>query len=361
MQVDAPTCEKYRTIFPPLAEAVMDEPGAGMVMRRDGISGECVKLQGGLCSIHAQYGTDALGDACHFYPRITRAIGQTLHHTATLSCPEIARLALLESDEAAANSTEIWLERLPYSLKQYTPEGLTGEQAQAIHQQLLHAIAQSKDSAEQWIARLYSLAQSLEMIPPAQWGGAIAAYLPLLDARLPAAERAPEDPFNLLQTLCGLVVATHKAPSSRLKIIIERMEAQLACTLDWSAVGIQTSPQSMSASQHVQAVWTRYGEEYRAILRRWLITQLSMMCFPFAGLGTTLRDKIMLLALRFSISKLALQCAVSAENRALTTDEVIAVIQPLSRLLDHLGDATFALAICKDAGWNKENRLIGLL
>jgi len=39
-----------------------------------------------------------LGDACHFFPRATRSIGERTIMSASMSCPEIARLMTLLSN-----------------------------------------------------------------------------------------------------------------------------------------------------------------------------------------------------------------------------------------------------------------------
>jgi hypothetical protein len=40
---------------------------------------------------------------------------------------------------------------------------------------------------------------------------------------------------------------------------------------------------------------------------------------------------------------------------------VISVVQSLSRFMDHLGDPGFSLQICDETGWNRENRMRGVI
>ena len=47
------------------------------------------------CEIHARSGADALWNACADYPRRAARTGDRLEISATLGCPEVARLALL--------------------------------------------------------------------------------------------------------------------------------------------------------------------------------------------------------------------------------------------------------------------------
>lgn len=51
-----------------------------------------------LCSVQTRYGAAVLSDTCAFYPRTIQEYEQRQEMTATLSCPEIARQALLFDD-----------------------------------------------------------------------------------------------------------------------------------------------------------------------------------------------------------------------------------------------------------------------
>src|SRR5690349_1055310 len=78
MQVDDVTLARYRKDAPELLGAVEASQEAPWIMRKDPATNFCVKLEGGLCGIHKQYGDAFLSDACHFYPRVTRALGESV-------------------------------------------------------------------------------------------------------------------------------------------------------------------------------------------------------------------------------------------------------------------------------------------
>jgi lysine-N-methylase len=62
-------------------------------------TGSCRFLGGsGLCSVQRRYGEEALGNTCAVYPRDISAVDDRIEVTATLSCPEVARLCLLADD-----------------------------------------------------------------------------------------------------------------------------------------------------------------------------------------------------------------------------------------------------------------------
>ncbi|MDQ0177081.1 flagellin lysine-N-methylase [Bacillus chungangensis] len=76
-------------------------------------SGDCPLLnEQKLCSIQEKLGEDYLSVTCSTYPRITNQVNNTLEKSATMSCPEAARLALLnteriEFEEIAAYTTTL--------------------------------------------------------------------------------------------------------------------------------------------------------------------------------------------------------------------------------------------------------------
>ncbi len=358
MQVDAPMLRHYREQAPELVDAVEAAEESPWIMRKDAATGCCVKLEGGLCGIHKKYGDDFLGDACHFYPRATRKLGDSVLMTAAMSCPEVVRLMLAGDEACAVDAAEV--ERLPVSLKDYLPPELTAEQAVAIHQTFL-AAAEDAATPEQIFLRMGSASRSLERISIKQWPAMAAFYLQHADTRVPPAQLDAADPFNLLHALCGLVVASKKTPPPRLKQTMEDMEKALSVTLDWQNVQIHLSDKSPLALEKMRLRWRQEKTHYAPVLKRWLQMQLSLALFPFSGFGNTLSERITILGVRLATVKLALMCANSLDNSPLPQDLIVRVIQSLSRFLDHLGDPAFSLSIYNETGWTEESRMRGLL
>lgn len=59
---------------------------------------ECSFLEDGLCAIHRELGAAFLPNICFGYPRVTRSISGEMQQALFVSCPEAARLLLLEPD-----------------------------------------------------------------------------------------------------------------------------------------------------------------------------------------------------------------------------------------------------------------------
>ena len=358
MQLDAATYQTYQNEAPELLDAVEAAQESPWIMRKDKQTGYCVKFENGLCGIHRQYGDRFLGDACHFYPRATRTLGTQTIMTATLSCPEVARLALYATQPFAWHEAQ--MERLPYTLKDYLPEALTGEQARSVHEAFLQA-CEEPTSAEQIFARIASVARSMQLLDQTSWPQAVGFYLRMADGRLPEAKTDVNDPFNLLHALMGIIVATHKPMSERLSLTLSEMQAMLAATLDWSSTQIHTSEHSAQAYEKAHSLWAQHSAHYQPLLRRYLQMQLSVSLFPFSGLGANAVERATLIGVRLATVRLALIAAHHAHGDVLPQEVVVRVVQSLSRCLDHLGDAAFSLAIYHETGWDREARLRGLL
>jgi len=357
MQVDDATLAKYKNDAPELLASVEVERDGTAVMKRNPATRYCVKTEDGLCGIHKKYGDGFLGDACHFYPRVTRSIGEQNMMTATSSCPEIVRLMLSLDAPFALVGTSV--ERLPQTLKNYLPEGMDATVADAVHQAFIACALDETISPEQALARIASVAKSMVFLDPKTLDQSIPLYLRLADGRVPPAQPHPSDAFNVLHALCGLIVASHKPISGRLKKTISDMEQALQVTLDWQNVQIHLAPDSNDALAQVKAGWKAASEHYAHALRRYLAMQLSLNLFPFAGLGKDAPEHITFIGVRFATIKLALACAHHWQG-PLSNEEIVRIIQSLSRFLDHLGDGAFSLSIYRETGWTEEARLLAL-
>lgn len=359
MQLSAETVDKYKREAPELLDAVTSGE-AEHIMKRDPDTDYCVKFDAGWCGIHAKYGTDFLGDACHFFPRVTRALGDETVMTASLSCPEVVRLALLSDGGFAHEESEV--ERVPHTLKDYVPEGLDAEKALLVHRAFLEAAQDSLATPEQIIARIRSVAQSLQAVDIASWAMAAPFYLKNADARLPNPEPHIADPFNLLNALQGLVGASRKTKRPRLEWTLRDIEQALRVTLDWERLSIQTSDRSLEAWMAMQDRWAReWAASFAPMLRRWVAAQLAVALFPFGGFGETLSDRVTVLGVRFATLKLALMSACQMKGERINDEETVRVVQSLARFLDHLADPTLSMQIYNETGWARESRLRALV
>lgn len=357
MQVDTEHLELYRRSAPDLA-ADVDTDGPGPVMRRDPRTAVCVRLTEGLCGIHQERGTAFLGDACHFYPRVTRRVGGAVRMTATPSCPEIARLALTRDDGFSFVSTSF--DRLPNQLREVVPDGLDGDAALAVTAAFDRLAADPDVAPGRAVARIATVARSLTWVPVATWAGSLDFLVRSADQRLTPPEPSPDDDVRLLHVLVGLIKATRHKPGRRLIDTVEDVQKALGVMVNWETLDVWGDPRVADMRASFGAFRARIEATLAPYLRRWLRLQLALGTFPFAGPGATPEARATLLGVNFAIVRLAL-AAHAKVGGCLTEDGIVRVVQSLARHLDHLAEPDLWLALSRDAGWHREARLRGLV
>ena len=355
MQVDKATVAKYEAQAPELLDFVTSGE-AEHIMKRDAETDYCVKFDKGWCGIHAKKGSDFLGDACHFFPRVTRQLGDITLQTASISCPEITRRALLS--DPPSDWAEQEPDRVPFSLKDYLPDDLEATKALQVHEAFLQAAMAEDAGAGQIIARLHAVAESLRLVDQATWSMAAGFYLKSADTRLTQAEPKLEDPFHLYHALAGLVGAAKPSSRPRLEAVLATM--QQALDIQTEGANISFGPNSQQNLQRMREGWSFVDAQWQPFFKRWIRAQLGMALFPFAGFGETLTDRITIIGVRLATLKLALQCHLF-QHQALTQEDAIQIAQSLARFLDHLADPTLSMQIYTETGWVKTSRLWGLL
>lgn len=352
MQLTAETVEKYEADAPHLMESVTSGE-AEFIMRRDPATDYCVKFDAGWCGIHREFGEEFLGDACHFYPRITRALGATLVTSAALSCPETARLMLYNPDALAM--TERSEVRVPYSMRNVLPGGMDENTALHIHQTFLDIANDPAHSAAYNLMKVSALARAIEMQPVEAWADALPLYLSMIESRIPQALAEPADIFNLLHALHGLIAASPKQREA-LKQLVQAMADALGASFD-EAGAIHLVDDAATRALRLMAHMREQSPHLAGVMRQYVQAQLSQALFPFAGFGTTLSERITVIGVRFATIKLALATLPAAPSEA----EVVGVVYTVSRFIDHLADPTLSLNIYRETGWSREARLRALI
>jgi lysine-N-methylase len=360
MQVDPPHKKLYEKEAPELL-AALDSGESDIIMKRDPKTGYCVKFSNGLCGIHQEYGEKFLGDACYFYPRATRGLGD--YHalmTATLSCPEITRLVLYGNDPFALVETVV--ERVPDSIADYMFEALSPEAARSLILMFINAAGDESVTPEHSMLRLVSVAKSMEFMDAAQWMEAVPFYLRTADARLLAGAPQQADPYKLLHALCALIGAARIIGRPRLQETVDAMLAALDASMDWSSLQIQSNRTELTAYEALKKRWEQKAASALApVLRRYIQGQLALAMFPFSGFGDTLSDRMNIIAIRFATIRLALMAHMNEDGTPPDEATTTRVIQSICRFIDHLESPVLSLSIYNEAGWLKESRMRGLL
>lgn len=358
MQLTSDTIEKFRAQAPELLDAVTSGE-AEFIMKRDPATDYCVKFDAGLCSIHRDYGPEFLGDACHFYPRVTRALKEQVVTSIALSCPEAARIMLHGDDPFRLTPREEL--RIPFSLRNYLPEGLEPDVALELHALFVAEAGNEQFTAERNAMRLMMVVRALELQPAAQWLAAAKFYFTIADGRIPAGEANAADPAHLAQALMGLILASAASNRPTLMQIARDMQPALGIRIDEATSALHVEVDAPQRTLQLLAVWKATHGTTQPLLRRYLQAQVSQAMFPLAGLGTTMSERMLIIAVRFATYKLALMVEAGKAGGAPDAQASVNIAYHLARFLDHLADPTLSLAIYGEVGWTRDARLAALL
>lgn len=358
MQLTPETIALYKAKAPELMDAVTSGE-AQFIMKRDPDTDYCVKFDAGWCGVQKQYGENFLGDACHFFPRATRALHDEAVMTVAPSCPQAARL-MLTMDAPFARSIRDDA-RVPFSIKHYGVDGLGQAQMLALHD-IFIGYVDTQTHAATIMASIAHVAARLEHQPAAQWPGAAEFYLKQATQSLAAPEPHMADALYVLNALQGLVKAAGAMRRPRLIAVIDDMARALDVTLDWEGVQANASPATAERIADMQAAWHgHYAHVLDGALKRYIQMQLSLHFFPFAGLGETIAQRAHIIAIRVATVQQALMSFCMLHEEAPGENDQVRIIQSLSRFMDHLSEPALSLAIYHEVGWHRESRLNGLL
>ncbi len=359
MQLSQQTVANYEKHAPELLEFITSGE-ANHIMKRDEDTDYCVKYDDGWCGIHKEYGTEMLGDACHFFPRSTKKLGDTAVMSAALSCPEVSR-ALLFKTRPDTDYIPQQLERLPHSVKNYQPSDMGTDKSMQVHQAFLDVVNDEAIASTDALVGIKMAVAQLHNASTETWAVAAPFYLRSSFSSLPEAQAEATDNLNLLNMLHVLITLAKASKRERLMQTLSEMDNALDVTFDAEQLTVIVGEQTAEKLAALQMAY--YGAQHKRIaeiMRRWLHGQLSLSMFPYAGLGETMEQRITIIAVRYATVRLALLSHIVLHGD-LKDDDAVRIVQSLSRFLDHLADAQTSISLYEQVGWTDNARLAGLL
>lgn len=362
MQLSADQFNTYQQQTPELLGSVCKSQ-RHYVMKRSSVDDICVEHVDGLCKIQQHYDASLLADACHIYPRVVRQVHERYVMTASLSCPEIARLILYGMEDPFSHIT-LPVDRLPFTIDDYGISSVSYKAMDFVIKRCLSVIDAEPDFYHICM-RLLIVAKRLEALPSYQWHERFDGLWRQSVLQIPRIYEEAGSFYVLLAALVALMRSAQKRLSSRLYEVVAVCQQALHVGIDYDT-GVLTNLAS-NAGDYSQAAeviykWQQEMEpRYNDILKRWLKAQLAMSYFPYAGFGGSPFYVMLIITIRFATLRLGLASFYYQKQSTLTEKEVIDVVQPLARFMDHLADPTLSLTLYHDAGWDNLSRLGGMV
>lgn len=228
------------------------------------------------------------------------------------------------------------------------------------HQAFLAAALDPEFTTAHNLVRMATVARTLDVLPAEKWEQAIPLTFRVAEARIPAAESSPIDPFYLINTMQGLMRGAGIAAPSDAMALIERMAAAHGMMLDWQDLKIQVQDEAPTQVVVLLNFWKQYAAAYEPALRRALAETLGVMRFLESRSGQSVTIQMTFLGIRLALMRLALMSEAFLHQKEISAAEQARMLQTISDLFD-LHEPDFLMFVCQETGWLREARLRALV
>jgi lysine-N-methylase len=358
--VDQLTVEKYKTLPAGALHALIDAsilltPGGGEGSKPASFATiqmtaakQCPLLsEERLCRIQAEFGEAFLPTSCATYPRIVRVVGNSEEKALTLSCPEAARLVLL--NPALLSPTH---RTITEPLSNQLPGGDTIEDARSlqswfwsIRESVLTLIRNRTYQLWQRLFLLGVLCRQLEAIAKGEPGSpAVPEFL--RDFEGTVASGAPRTALDTLPVERGLQLDVVLRLAGML-LHRSNVHARFVESVEAFTAGIGNGPgatfESLTANYTLahDRFYAPFFDRYPYILENYLINTIFRCQFPFGREGmrpgsspSVVREYVTLMA-QFALMKGWLIGVAGRHREAFSTDHVVHTVQAVSKHFEH--------------------------
>lgn len=316
-----------------------DDNYAVLHMRQDN---SCPFLSGErLCRIQMELGEDFLSEVCCTYPRTANMVDQILEKSATMSCPEAARLALLnpkpmefEMTEEAADVRNILIKRLNC----FSPDqdGKPERYFQELREFTVDLLQNRHYSLEERLIILgmfyQNAANAIKEGSLASMPDLILEYRRLVDrgifseeiAKIPALISVQ---MKLLKELADQRVALGVSSPRYLELFAQFIHGIQYTGED--SVEEMAGRYQQAQEKHYAVFMTNNGY----ILEHYLVNYAFKNLFPFSG-KSDIFDNYVMLVIHYAMIKLHL-IGIGAFHEGLSQGLVIKFIQSFAKMVEH--------------------------
>ncbi len=341
--IDERTYKKYKKVKHPEMKKRLDKE---IVVKKGQVIGQNVakiKLKNNrcaflakdnLCDLYTHLGESYLSETCKMYPRNTNEIGEKVELTIALSCPEAARVVLLnrepttfiEEEGEALPIVGTHLKINPSNPKQF--EDFLFEMRQILIEVIEDSNLSFKEiwqCLEQIMLKLHQFKQRQEIKKLAAYLKQMRnkGYVKLKDNKLTKESEtllSYEGAKHLISILTNMR-ETKKWPSTRYEVCYEKMINKLKSPLDRECY-----KQSEVCFEEL------FTKDYPYILKNYFVNYIYERLVPIDQVSPLESFKDMTLYL--ALLKLHLMGQLSEEGK-MDQDEIITCIQSFSRVFDH--------------------------
>jgi lysine-N-methylase len=315
----------------------------------------CPFLAEGLCSIQKKLGEEYLSMMCSAYPRVMNVVDDVLQRSLDLSCPEAARIVLLDPNPMQFDEEEgpPHDQRLGHLSVLRTSNGQSDKPYQyfrEIRGFVIWLLQYRAYSLWKRLVILGSLCDQLQATSTA--GPGQSEILEVLEAYRDAVDR----------DLFGEALNTHSPqPAAQLEMVLELIVGRissdftaprlLACyqkfmqAMEWTIESSMTDIGRRYATAHAQ-YYAPFMSQHGHILEHYLVSYVHRSLFPLGpqessrGLSVhhiahSISDQCLLLMVHFAIVQTLLIGMAAFHKEEFDTGHVIQVIQSFTKAFEH--------------------------
>ncbi|AWX58586.1 lysine-N-methylase [Brevibacillus brevis] len=295
----------------------------------------------GLCEIQLKLGEDYLSTTCSAYPRVTNIINGSFEQSASMSCPEAARLALLNPEpmeffQVPSKSRE------KYSFQsQLNPDSLTPDHIQFYFWDLrIFSIELIQNRQYTITDRILMLGLFYQNVQETIDNGIISTIPQLIEdyrtlvrtnTLRDALANIPIESTAQVQLLTELI-------SLRIHIGTENQRYLDIFNTFLKGLSYEDGYTLEQTNHNYQVAYNSYYRPFIAnhsyILENYLVNYIYKYTFPFYGQYNVFENYVSL-ALQYSLIKMHLIGISGFYKENLTVDHVITLIQSFSKTVEH--------------------------
>ncbi|UDK95491.1 hypothetical protein EYB33_04065 [Lysinibacillus sphaericus] len=341
--VDKTTFQKYRKISKP---GIKEELKKYITRERSNPSDSsygkikmnennvCTMLtKDGWCKIHAELGEEFLCNTCSVYPRILKEVDKRLEKSLTPSCPEAARLILLNEtgidfiiDEEETKKRGLIEEKLDSNDKQYFWE---------LRMFTIEMLQNRKQSLDVRLIVIGMFFQKISELPIKDWSIQLEPIMTRYKNILNDDEQI-ELLLNLPENLSFQMNMAKELVSYRLMGGVSS-QRYLDCVNDMIN-SLQLNDETdindsiLLYKRFYIEYYVPFMREYEYILENYAVNYVFKNLFPFDQ--PNLFESFVMLSVNISIIKLHL-IGMAGHHKGLTTELVIKLIQSYAKTIEH--------------------------
>lgn len=313
--------------------------------------GRCSFVSEGLCSIQVRLGESYLGAACASFPRVTNLVNGALERSLDASCPEAARLALL--DPAPLQFVQVDPNHNEHRVAAATPnaldpQGFSNQEAAQIREFVRWILQNRKYPVAKRLVLLGHVCDKLKEISVmgryAETNNVVEGFSAAISAGLfdGHLRLCIANPAKQLEIVLELVVERVKSDFTHQRFL--QLYQNFLAGILW--VPDATLPQlGLNYSDAYQKHYSPFMSQHEYLLEHYLVNNAFKTLFPFGsrslnctlGLnaGQSMVAQYLLLTVYYSLVKAILIGVAAPQCGDFTLDVALSTIQICSKTFEH--------------------------